>query len=113
MYELTGRVKEVFDGQVFPSGFSKREFVVTTEENYPQDIKLECIKDRCELLTDVAVGDRVEVRFNLRGNEYRERYYVNLQAWRITKMEESAGSEAPVPEDTTDYSVEQPDDDPF
>ena len=113
MYELIGRVKEIFDRQVFSSGFSKREFVVTTEENYPQDIKLECVKDRCELLADVAVGNRVEVRFNLRGNEYRERYYVNLQAWRITRMDESTGSEAPLPEDTTDYSVAQPDDDPF
>lgn len=113
MHELTGRVKEVFDRKVFQSGFSKREFVVTTDENYPQDIKFECVQDRCELLSDVSVGDKVEVRFNLRGNEYKERYYVNLQAWRITKMTESEVDETPLSEDTTDYSAGQVEEDPF
>jgi len=35
-------------------------------------------------------GDRVKVSFNIRGNEYKGRYYVNLQAWKI----ESAGGES-------------------
>lgn len=113
MYELSGKVKEILDKQVFQSGFSKREFVVTTDENYPQDIKLECVQDRCELLSDLGVGDKVEVRFNLRGNEYKERYYVNLQAWRITKMKENEVVEAPLSEDTTDYSVGQEEEEPF
>ncbi|MDP6524680.1 MAG: DUF3127 domain-containing protein [Kiritimatiellia bacterium] len=82
-YEITGKVKVVMDQQTFPSGFTKREFVLTTEEDYPQDVKFECIKDRCSMLDGVNVGDQLTVSFNIRGNEYNERYYVNLQAWRI------------------------------
>ena len=42
---VTGKIKLINDTQTFASGFSKREFVVTTAEQYPQDIKFETIKD--------------------------------------------------------------------
>jgi len=83
--ELKGKIKLIMDVQNFDSGFSKREFVVTTDEQYPQDIKLEFTKDKCSLLDQYAIGDEVNVQFNLRGNEYNGRYFVNLQAWRIEK----------------------------
>ena len=40
--EITGKVKVIMDMQSFDSGFTKREFVVTTKEQYPQDIKTDC-----------------------------------------------------------------------
>lgn len=89
-YELNGQIKLISDQQTFPSGFTKREFVVTTDEDYPQDVKLECIKDRCSLLDGITVGDKVSVNFNIRGNEYNDRYYVNLQAWRLNKQDADA-----------------------
>jgi len=82
-FDMEGKVKVIMDEQTFDSGFNKREFVVTTDEQYPQDIKFECVKDKCSLLNDISVGQTIKVGFNLRGNEYKERYYVNLQAWRI------------------------------
>ena len=82
-YELTGTVKSIMDQQTFPSGFTKREFVVTSEDRYPQDIKFECVKERCALLDKVSDGDRVTVAFDIRGNAYNDRYYVNLAAWKI------------------------------
>ena len=95
--KIEGKIKVIMDTQTFDSGFCKREFVVTTSEQYPQDVKLEFIKDKCELLDAKNVGDNVSVSFNVRGNEYNGKYYVNLQAWRIE------GAEAPVeaPQPTT------------
>lgn len=84
--EIEGSIKEIFEQQNFDSGFSKREFVVTTKEQYPQDIKLELVKDRCDLISPYKKGDQVKVQFNLRGNEYNGRYYVNLQAWKIDQL---------------------------
>ncbi len=84
--ELEGRIIKVMDTQSFDSGFSKREFVVNTfKENYPQDIKFEVYKEKCEALNAFQAGDEVKVEFNIRGNEYNGRYYVNLQAWKIEK----------------------------
>lgn len=84
--ELTGKVKVINDTQTFDSGFTKREFVITTNEQYPQDVKFEIIKDKVQLLNSVKVGDNVQVSFNVRGNEYNGKYYVNLNAWRLNKV---------------------------
>lgn len=84
MYEATGKIKVIFDTQTFPSGFTKREFVVTTgDANYPQDIKFEIIKDKCSWLDKFEPGQDVTVHFDIRGNEYKDRYYVNLNCWKI------------------------------
>jgi len=82
---VTGKLKVAMDEQTFASGFSKREFVVTTNEQYPQDIKLELIKDKCSLIDKFEVGQDIKVSFNLRGNFYEPKnaYYNSLQAWRI------------------------------
>ena len=80
--KINGKLKQLMDLQSWDSGFSKREFVITTTEQYPQDIKLECIKDKTSLLNGINPGEDVEVSFNLRGNEFNGKYYVNLQAWK-------------------------------
>jgi single-strand DNA-binding protein len=107
-YEIEGRIKTILDAQTFASGFTKRDFVITTEEEYPQDVKLECIKDRCSLLEGMAEGDRVLAAFNLRGNEYNGRYFVNLQAWRLAKQD--GATAAPAAASTHDVPLEVMDD---
>ena len=93
--KINGKVKVMMDTQTFDSGFSKREFVITTQEQYPQDVKLECIKDKISMLDSLSAGDDVDVSFNVRGNEYNGRYFVNLQAWKIEK---AGSATAPTPE---------------
>jgi len=108
--EVTGKIKGIFDEQVFASGFTKREFVITTEEQYPQDIKLEFVKDKCSLLDKFKIGQSVKVSFNLRGSEYNGKYYVNLNAWRIEEVEQA--SYTPDPLSGSNYNGEYSDD-PF
>lgn len=100
--ELTGKIKLINDVQSFDSGFTKREFVVTTDEQYPQDIKFETIKEKCSMLDNYKTGSLVKVSFNIRGNEYQGRYFVNLQAWRIEGI--TATESAPVMETQTSDS---------
>ncbi|MFT4642166.1 MAG: hypothetical protein ACI8T1_005512 [Verrucomicrobiales bacterium] len=94
MYQLEGSVKLISAPQSFQSGFTKREFVVTTDDQYPQDIKFECVKDKCALLDAVAQGQRVKVSFQIRGNEYQGRYFVNLQAFKVEGGAAGAASAA-------------------
>lgn len=85
-FEIEGSVKVLNDLQTFPSGFTKREFVVEVQDgNYPQMIKFETVKERTSLLDGLNLGDPVKVFFDIRGNEYQGRYYVNLNAWKIEK----------------------------
>ena len=104
-FELEGTVKVIDEIQTFASGFSKREFVVEVEDGkYPQMIKFEAVKDKASILDGVSVGDRVKVTFDIRGNEYKERFYVNLSAWKLSKAGEDAG-EGPA-EQATNSSLE-------
>ena len=95
--ELSGRIKVIFDTQTFDSGFKKKEFVVTTQEQYPQDIKFELYNDKVDAIAAYNVGDEVTVAFNLRGKEYQGRYFVNVNAWKIDKMGSGVPGEAPMP----------------
>ena len=93
-FELSGTVKEIFDEQTFGSGFNKREFVVTTQgEKYPQDIKFECVKDKVQLVEKLNRGDKVNVTFDIRGNEWKGRYFVNLAAWKIESQDGGDGNQ--------------------
>jgi len=86
--KLIGTIKQIGEIQTFDSGFTKIEFVITTEDQYPQEVKFEAIKEKAEKFTQHnKVGDRIEVKFNVRGNEYEGKYYVNLQSWYTQNME--------------------------
>ena len=98
-FELTGKVKTVMEVQTFSSGFTKREFVVTTDEQYPQDIKFELIKEKTSLIDSYKENEPIKVSFNVRGNEYNGKYYVNLQAWRLEKADAAQGAPIPPPLD--------------
>ncbi len=120
-YEMTGKVKVVNEVMTFPSGFSKREFVITTAEQYPQDIAFETVKDKTALLDSLKPGQEVTVHFDVRGREYNGRYFVNLNCWRIQSGEAAAPAAAPakkgaaVPPMDTDVpeSVDSEEDYPF
>ena len=90
-FEIKGKIKVLFDRQDFPSGFYKRDFVITTNEQYPQDIKFGALKERVEQLEGLSVEDEVTVKFDVKGREYNGNYYVDLNAWRI---ERGASSQA-------------------
>ena len=93
--KLTGTIKQVGELKTWDSGFSKLEFVITTADQYPQDVKFEIVKDKADnFLKFNKVGDNVDVSFNVRGNEYEGKYYVNLEAWKVFKVGAAATPEA-------------------
>jgi len=112
--KLKGSIKIINDTQQVTDSFKKRDFVITTEGDYPQDVKFEATQDRVSILDGLSIGDTVDVSFNIRGNEYKEKYYVNLQAWKLDTVDvgnEQASSEVIKPSAVTEPGVQ--DDLPF
>ena len=97
--EVKGKVKLIGETQTFDSGFTKRQLVVTTDETYPQDIAIDFVKDKCDVLNAYKVGQSVEVGINIRGNEYNGKYYVSLQGWKISKAEVQAEAQTEAEEE--------------
>ncbi len=92
-YEIQGTIIKIFDKQVFGENFEKREFVIRTVEDYPQEIKIETIQKTVVVLGEFAEGDEVTVKFNIKGKEYKGNYYNNLSAWKIQKMKDAPEEE--------------------
>ena len=91
--ELTGKIKVIGETETFgASGFRKRNLVVTTNEQYPQDIQCEFVQDKVDVLNKYAVGQEVKVGINLRGREWINpegvaKYFNSIQGWRIDKAD--------------------------
>lgn len=86
--KVTGVLKVKRDTQQVSEKFSKREFVLTTSGEYPQDILFQLTQDKCSLIDGFNVGQSLEVSFNLRGREWTNQqfevmYFNTLEAWKI------------------------------
>ncbi len=88
--EVKGKIKFIGATQQVSEKFSKREIVVTTDEQFPQHISIEFNQDKCAVLDKYSVGDDVEVGINLRGREWTNpqgetKYFNSIQGWNIKK----------------------------
>ena len=89
-FDITGSIKEIFEVKTFANDFKKQEFLLTTlSEKYPQNIIFGCLKDKIEILESFKVGDIVKVYFDISGREWNDKYFVNLNAWKIEESENS------------------------
>lgn len=87
--EIQGRIKEIFSLEtVGNNGFQKRDLVITTEEQYPNDIVIQFTQGRCALLNNLQKGQLVKVHYNLRGREWvspqgEVKYFNTVEGWKI------------------------------
>ena len=99
--EVTGKIKWIDETKTYGNnGFRKREVVITTEEQYPQQILIEFIQEKCELLNNYQVGQNVKIGINLRGREWTNpegetKYFNSIQGWRIDALENDSSTEMP------------------
>lgn len=89
--EVTGKIKLINETQTFGT-FQKREFVLTTDDQYPQMIQLELHQDKVDLIDSYKVGDDIKVSINIRGKEWINpegvaKYFNSIVGWRIEKVE--------------------------
>lgn len=91
--EVTGKIKKFLEAQTgeTKSGgtWSKQQFIVETETEYNNLYCFEVFGDEkvSNLTKYQKVGDNVTVEFNVSTNEYRDKYYTSLSAWKISKAQ--------------------------
>ena len=89
--EISGKVKYISQDIKVSDSFTKRELVVTTDEQYPQHILMNFVQDKCDLIDKLVTGDNVKVSINLRGREWvnpqgESKYFNDIQGWRVEKL---------------------------
>ena len=96
--EIEGKLKVIDDTKEYGrNGFQKRMVVITTEEKYPQDLAVDFVQDKTNLVDGYNIGDKVKVGINLRGREWvspqgETKYFNSINAWRIEKLTDNAAS---------------------
>lgn len=89
---VKGKIKDIMPMKNVSANFQTREFVVTTDEQYPQDILIQMTNDKCDLLDTYQIGTEVDVEINLRGREWinpqgEKKYFNTIQGWRIARVQ--------------------------
>lgn len=87
--EIQGRIKTIFATEtVGQNGFQKRDLVITTDGQYPQDIIIQFTQGNCALLDNLQAGQIVKIHFNLQGREWTSpqgevKYFNTVLGWKI------------------------------
>jgi len=121
--EITGIIEKVLplESGVTKAGadWQKQNFIVTNNEGYDDKKQIFCFEifgeEKVQNFNKFnKVGDSVKVDFNISTNEWKDKYFTSLQAWKVFKSEQvtampSAETFAPA----TNIKEDEPDDLPF
>ena len=90
--EVKGQIVGINDTEVKSEKFSKREFKVKTEGQYPETFKIQVTNDKCTLLDKFKVDEYVNVHCNLKGIDWTNpttqkiSNFITLDCWRIEQV---------------------------
>ena len=83
----------------------KQNFLLQTPADYNNQICFQLFgEEKIKLLDNHSIGDLIEVFFNISSREYNNRYYHNIDAWRINKIDhvQSENNESKSNEDNSE-----------
>jgi hypothetical protein len=100
------------------NAWTKQEFVVETADQYPKTVCFTLFNDKVSMVSGLQVGDEIEVSFDVESREFNNKFYHNINAWKIGKIDQasSAGTAPPpyTPDDVPPEPMEEQTDDlPF
>ena len=100
--EIQGRIKIIFATEtVGQNGFQKRDVVITTDGQYPQDIIIQFAQGNCAVLDRFQVGQMVKIHFNLQGREWTSpqgevKYFNTIVGWKIEIVQPTQQYQQPI-----------------
>jgi len=90
--QVKGTIKRIEATKVVSDKFSKRDVVVTTDGEYPQDLNIQFTQNKCDVLNNYTAGDNVVIDINLKGNDRVNAdgvvsNFTKIEGWKISKSE--------------------------
>ena len=105
--EIKGKLIEKFDVTTHGESFQKQEIVIeTTEDKYPQTIKMQATNDRIQKIAELNIGSDYTFHFNLRGRKWESPdkkiiYFNTIEVWRVEQ-----DNDYPEPDQTVSAPVD-------
>jgi hypothetical protein len=88
--QATGVILSIGETQTVGANFTKRPFVLMTDETtqYPQYVEFELQGDRCDMIDAYQVNQKVVIDYNLKGRQWTNpqgqlKTFNTLVCWKI------------------------------
>jgi single-strand DNA-binding protein len=111
-YEITGTLITRSETETKGESFRVRTFGIKVSDGgqYENFASFQLTQDRCAVIDDFQKGDEIKVHFDVRGRQWQEKIFTNLNAWRVEKLDAApaaapvaaAPAADPAPEDVVD-----------
>jgi hypothetical protein len=99
------------------NSWKKQEFVLETQDQFPKKVCFNLFNDKVSLLSGFTGGEDLEVSFDVESREFNNKWYHNINAWKIERVGQKSAAEIPPPFSPDDIppenSPEDSDDLPF
>jgi len=85
---IKGAIIYISQTEKLSDKLTKRFFVVLTDEQYPQELKIEALNKSCDVLDFQKIDDKVKVTYNVRGRSWTSKegkkdWFNTLSLWKI------------------------------
>ena len=96
-YDITGTLVKKYETETKGESFRVRDFVIKANDGgqYDNFVKFQTTQDRTAIIDDYNEGDEIKVHFDLRGRQWQDKYFTNLNAWRVEKVSGNTAPPAP------------------
>ena len=104
-YEITGTLVKKYETETKGESFRVRDFVIKANDGgqYDNFVKFQCTQDRTAIVDDIDEGTEIKVHFDLRGRQWQDKYFTNLNAWRVESLAASSGTATSKEETFNDF----------
>lgn len=94
--DLIGKVIKklpVQSGTSARGDWSKQEFIIETQENFPRKICMNVWgSEKVEELSKFKDGENLKISVNIESREFNNRWYTDIRAWKIDRLEDGGSN---------------------
>lgn len=77
-------------GQGKNGTWTKQDFIIETEEQYPKKVCLTAWGDVVSTLDDLAFGSKIRASIRVESKEYNGKWYTNVTPWKVEILQAAA-----------------------
>ena len=78
--------------------WQKQEVIFEQPDEFSRKVCVTVFGDRVQDAATLQVGEKVNVSCNIESREYNGRWYTDVRAWRIQKVQPEQPAAAPIPD---------------
>jgi len=72
--------------------WKKQDFLIESNEQFPKKICFTLFNDKISALEGFKPGDEVEVSFSIESRDFNGKWFHNINAWKIAKIQQQNSS---------------------